>query len=196
MLSGSVRSDSATPWTVAHQAPLFRGFCRHSAGDSVQETLVDCCLGPSTFLLFFFCPSLGLVSHCFLVQLPLLSLAPGSTLCFSGRRSTDCKNTFNMVPNYIFNKLCLHPLPPPTFLQNSGFSESPETCNPHESWSSKQLMLSSSIMSDSCDPMDWSELPLPSPGIQGHTVNLTPESRPPRAPACAVFWDCVDLFIS
>ena len=164
-----------------------RGFC---SGDSGR-------LLPGFFNIpaFFFCPSLGLVSHCFLVQLPLLSLAPGPPLCFSGRHSTDCKNTFNMVPNYIFNKLCLHPLPPPTFLQNSGFSESPETCNPHESWSSKQLMLSSSIMSDSCDPMDWSELPFPSPGIQGHTANLTPESRPPRAPACAVFWDCVDLFI-
>ena len=32
---------------------------------------------------FFFCPGLGLVSYCFLVQLPILSLAPGSTLCVS-----------------------------------------------------------------------------------------------------------------
>ena len=86
------------------------------------------------------------------------------SLCFPGRHSTDCKNTFNLVPNYIFNKLCLHLLPPPAFLQNSGFSESPETCNPHQNWSSKQLMLSLSVMSDSFDPMDCR---LPGSSVRG-----------------------------
>ena len=110
---------------------------------------------------FFFCPGLLL----------LLGSAPNSfvspriySLCFSGKHSTDCKNTFNLVPNCIFNKLCLHPLPPPAFLQNSGFSESPETCNPHQSWSSKQLMLRLSVMSDSFDPMDCR---LPASSVHG-----------------------------
>ena len=32
MLSHSVVSDSVTPWTVAHQAPLFMGFSRQEYG--------------------------------------------------------------------------------------------------------------------------------------------------------------------
>ena len=133
---------------------LFRGFCRDSQRILFRRlwSIVAWVLQRSCF---FFLPR---SRTCLLL---LLGSAPNSfvspriySLCFSGKHSTDCKNTFNLVPNCIFNKLCLHPLPPPAFLQNSGFSESPETRNTHESWSSKQLMLSSSIMSNSCDPMD------------------------------------------
>ena len=52
-----------------------KGFC---SGDSGR--LLPGSFSLPAFFFFFFLPSLGLVSQLLLVQLPLLSLAPGSTL--------------------------------------------------------------------------------------------------------------------